>query len=350
MNRESKKYVYMLVLAALAVTVFVMSDRARSRGRHVWPVTTLNGTALGTVYQISVKGEMPDGLRDKLDSLFHAADGSLSVFNSDSRLSRINDNRTDTADGNIIYCLDLARQVSELSGGMYDVTVRPLAAALGFSGGDARRLSAQERDSLLQLVGYDKLHIEDGRVVKARPGMQIDLNSIAKGAVVDMAARLLEREGVDEYLVDIGGEIFCRGTNAEGKKWKVGVESPFEGNYSLGKYLYTSLSLTGKGLATSGNYRNYYVNDKGEKYTHIINPLTGENTAGSLLSATVIADNCALADAYGTMFIALGYERAVEVAEKNHIAALFIHAVDDGMETFVTEEMKQYWNGKKSRR
>ncbi|MBP3332016.1 MAG: FAD:protein FMN transferase [Tidjanibacter sp.] len=340
-----KKYVYMFVAAALAVIAVIYSNK--EYGSREWAVKTLNGTALGTVYQVSVKGEMPEGLREGLDSLFRAADMSLSVFNPESRLSRINDNRTDTADRYIIYCLEMAHRVSEISEGMYDVTIRPLSAAMGFSGGEhTAELDNRQRDSLLQLVGYEKISIEGERIVKADPGMQIDLNSIAKGAVVDMAAELLEQYGVEEYLVDIGGEIFCRGTNAEGKDWTIGVETPFEGNYSMGDYLYTTVSISGVGLATSGNYRNFYTAESGKKYTHIVNPKTGENTEGTLLSATVVAESCALADAYGTMFISLGYERAVEVAEQNDIAALFIYADGGEMNTRVTPQMKHYWRGR----
>ncbi len=342
MKKSSKKYIYLFVaisLAAIAVVYCGRNDSPRE-----WAVRTFNGSALGTVYQVSVKGEVPDGLREGLDSLFRAADLSLSVFNPDSRLSRINDNRTDTADRYIIHCLETARRVSEMSDGMYDVTVRPLAAALGFSGGE--RVEDVNLDSLLQLVGYDKLTVEGERIVKQSEGMQIDLNSIAKGAVVDMAARLLEQMGVEEYLVDIGGEIFCRGTNAEGRDWVIGVETPFEGNYSMGDYLHTTVAISGVGLATSGNYRNFYTDEQGEKVTHILNPKTGENTYGSLLSATVVAESCALADAYGTMFMALGFERAVEVAEQHDIAALFIHASGEEMDTFVTQGMKRYWSGR----
>ena len=141
-----------------------------------------------------------------------------------------------------------------------------------------------------------------------------------------MVARLVESEGVEDYLVDIGGEIFCRGTNAQGKPWGVGVETPFEGNFSLsGEHITKVLRVSNVGMATSGNYRNFRTDSLGRKYTHIINPRSGTSTTSNLLSATVLAESCALADAYATMFITLGYERSVEVAEANHISALFIY-------------------------
>ncbi|MBR1957631.1 MAG: FAD:protein FMN transferase, partial [Tidjanibacter sp.] len=188
----------------------------------------------------------------------------------------------------------------------------------------------------LQFVGYEKLSHEGLRIVRSDPRVQIDLNSIAKGATVDMVARLVESEGVGDYLVDIGGEIFCRGTNSYGKPWGVGVETPFEGNFSLtGEHVTKVLRVSNVGMATSGNYRNYRTDSLGNKYTHIIDPRTASSTTSNLLSATVLAESCALADAYATMFITLGLERSVEVAEQHGISALFIY--DDNGKMKVVE-------------
>lgn len=308
-----------------------------SRGSAV-----IEGFSLGTVYRITVKGDVPDGLGSSLDSLFTAADNSMSVFNANSLLSRLNRNETDSLDPHISYCIELARTVSVLSGGKYDITIRPLVEAYGFSG--EASTGEVDLDSLLQLVGYDKISVAGGRLVKENPGTRIDLNSIAKGYTVDMAASLLEGMGVTEYLVDIGGEIFCRGTNPHGKPWVVGIETPADGSYIQGASIERRLSVSGCGVATSGNYRNFRTDVSGRRLTHIIDPQTGMSTQSNLLSATVVAENCALADAMATMFIVLGLEWAIELLYDNpEIAALFIYTNPEGqMHTYHSAAMKPY--------
>ncbi len=304
-------------------------------------VTRMDGFALGTVYQVSVKGPVPANLEERLDSLFAAVTASMSVFAPDSRISRLNRGETDSLDEHLTRCIETADDVSRLSGGLYDITVKPLRDAYGF--GNEKPQENPDIDSLLETVGYDKLSVCEGRLRKSDPRVQIDLNSIAKGYTVDRAGMLLEELGVREYLVDIGGEIYCRGTNASGKEWTVGIESPFEGNYIPGAYVQTVVRLSDAGLATSGNYRNFRVDSLGRRYTHIINPLTGANTRSDLLSATVMASSCMLADAYGTMLMAVGYEKAVELLENMDDAeALLIRAAEDGgTEIYATPGMKE---------
>ena len=312
---------------------------------RVEPVVRFEGFALGTVYSVSVKGAVPEGLEARIDSVFSVAEGSMSVFDKGSLLSRLNRNETDSVDVHIGYCLDMARQVSDISGGRYDVTVLPLVEAYGFSGGRRNGKGVTvDVDSLLPFVGYEKVDVLDGRLVKQHPLTRIDLNSIAKGYTVDLLARMLEGEGVSEYLVNVGGEVFCRGTNAKGKPWVIGIETPVEGNYVQGASVERMLSVSGMGVATSGNYRNFHTDSSGRKYTHIVDPVTGTNTETGLLSASVVAGTCAMADALGTMFIALGLEEALGLAEsRNDIAVLLIFSDDQGrMMTFESKAMKAY--------
>ena len=335
MNRRN--YIILALLAAVVVA-FIVVDCQRNPHRNPAPTTTLRGKALGTFYQITIKGTPSPSFEARLDSLFGAANRSMSIFDPASLLSRINRGETDQADPYIAHCIALAQRVSALSDGAYDITIRPLVEAYGFAGKEAAK--APNVDSLLEFVGYEKLSLDGLRIVKADPRLTIDLNSIAKGATVDMVADLVCSEGFSDYLVDIGGELRCSGTNAHGQRWAVGVETPFEGNYSLtGEHITKVLRVSEVGMATSGNYRNFRTDSLGNKFTHIINPRTGQNTASNLLSATVVAESCALADAYGTMFISLGLERAKQVALDNHIAALFIY--DDGgkMRIFTTPEI-----------
>ncbi|MBO7300025.1 MAG: FAD:protein FMN transferase [Tidjanibacter sp.] len=320
-------YLIPLLLAALIVGLIVMDCRRKPAHKEAQPSVTLRGEALGTFYQVTAVGSLPENFPKRLDSLFDAANASMSIFAEGSLLSRINRGETTTADEHIAYCVRLAQGVSRISDGAYDITIKPLVEAFGFAGKDPNY--KVNIDSLLSFVGYEKLSVEGTTIRKSDPRVKIDLNSIAKGYTVDLAAALVESTGCTDYLVDIGGEIFCRGTNPYGEAWGVGIETPFEGNFSLtGEHITTVVRVSEVGMATSGNYRNFRTDSEGNKYTHIINPRTGESTTSSLLSATVLADNCALADAYGTMFISLGKERSFEVAEREQIAALFIY--DDG--------------------
>lgn len=258
------------------------------------------------------------------------AKASMSIFDENSLLSRLNRNETDLLDEHIRHCLDLSRRISEQSGGVYDVTVAPLVEAYGFAAKD--RQAKVNVDSLLAFVGIDKLQVVDGRLRKADSRVKIDFNSIAKGYVVDMAARALEEWGIEDYLVDIGGEVRCRGVNAKGNAWRVGIETPFDGNNSLGAFVQQVISLSDASMATSGNYRRYYLDEQGQKVSHTLDPRTGRSAVTSLLSATVIAPTCAEADAYGTMFMAMDLEQALRTAkvlEQEGVKVYFIAAGQD---------------------
>ncbi len=330
-----------ILLALLVVAVLLIArDCGHGEGAEGVPTTKLSGRALGTNYNITVVGSLPEEFSGRLEGLYAEVNESMSIFSKSSLLSRINRSECDSVDHHITRCVEVAQRVSAISDGAYDITIGPLVEALGFAGEDADY--KVNVDSLLEFVGYRKLSIVDGRIVKSDPRVSIDLNSIAKGYTVDLVAELIEEYGHSDYLVDIGGEIRCSGTNPRGEQWSIGVETPFEGNYSTsGEYLTSIVKISGVGMATSGNYRNFHTDANGNKYTHIIDPRTGENTISSLLSATVVAQNCMQADAYATMFMALGLERSREVAQREGIAALFIY--DDGGEMIVelTEEWKK---------
>lgn len=199
-------------------------------------------------------------------------------------------------------------------------------------------------DSLLRYVGYEKITIREGRLVKQYPEIQIGLNSIAKGYTVDKIARMLEQEGASDYLVNVGGEIFCRGVNPSGERWHIAIDTPYEGNYLPGASTSTVINVSEAGIATSGNYRNFHTGPDGRKYTHIIDPTTGGNTESNLLSATVVAESCTLADAMATMYMALGLEGSLALlAEHPEFAVLLIYADGNGeMKMHISPAMEQY--------
>ena len=330
---------YFRRLLALA---FVLVAAACSREEQ--PYIRVEGQMLGTFLQVSARTSRSSAevysLMMQIDSM---AKCSMSIFDEQSLLSRLNNNQTDEVDEHIAYCLELSRRVNEQSDGVYDVTVAPLVEAYGFAAKD--RQAKVNVDSLLEFVGIDKLRIEDGHLIKADERVKIDFNSIAKGYVVDMAARALEEWGMTDYLVDIGGEVRCSGVNAKGGPWRVGVETPFDGNNTVGAYVQQVISLSNCSMATSGNYRRYYLDDEGRKVAHTIDPRTGRSAVTALLSATVVAPTCAEADAYGTMFMAMPLEQAIDTArelEKQGVQAYFIAAGEnDEFEIYYTRGLAE---------
>ncbi|GHU98109.1 FAD:protein FMN transferase [Bacteroidia bacterium] len=291
------------------------------------PMVALDGFTQGTTYHIALRSADTTGLQRQIDSLLEAVDNSMSIYNPASLLSQLNDNRTDSLDAMIMHCIEVAGEVARSSGGMYDITVMPLTRAWGFAAKEQQ--GEPNLDSLLRFVGFDKISVRNGRLHKTDPRVMLDLNSLAKGYTVDLVGGLIERRGVTDYLVEIGGEIVARGVNAHGKPWRIGIDRPEEGNFVPGQQLQTALALTNVALATSGNYRKFHTDAAGRKVVHIIDPHTGRAAAGDLLSATVIAPTCIVADAWGTALMALGLERSKEFLEHNHdIMACLIH--DDG--------------------
>ncbi|MBQ8366811.1 MAG: FAD:protein FMN transferase [Alistipes sp.] len=275
-----------------------------SCGRHVEVV----GEALGTFVQIKCYADVSE---DEIVKMVRRVDteakASMSIFNPESLLSRINRNETDTLDEHILRNVELAGRFTQLSHGAYDITIKPLTDAWGF--GRERRNSAPNVDSILQFVGCDMIAVEGNRIVKADDRVQLDLNSIAKGYVVDLVAAELEAMGIEDYMVNIGGEVRTKGVNAKGNLWTIGIETPYDGNMAQDS-LEKIITLSNEAVATSGNYRRFYLTEEGAKVAHTIDPVTGYSVVSELLSVTVVAPTCAEADAAATMFMAMGSTEA----------------------------------------
>lgn len=304
--------------------------------------TTVDGTMLGTTLHVvaDVQGVSAQELYAAVMELDRQAKASMSIFDPESLLSRLNRNQTDSVDRHIAFNLHLADSIGSLSGGRYDVTVKPLVEAWGFAGKQAEE--HPNVDSILQFVGREKVRIEGGRLVKSDPRVQLDFNSIAKGYTVDLLAQLVESLGARNYIVDIGGEVRCKGVNGQGNPWRIGIETPFDGNMTDGEYLQKRIQLTQGGLATSGNYRRFYLDAAGNKVAHTIDPRTGRSALSRLLSVTVAAPTCAEADALGTMFLAMGADDALAAAESMPGAKVYFILADgaDGYEEYISPAMQ----------
>lgn len=222
------------------------------------------------------------------------------------------------------------------------MTVAPLVNAWGFGFKNKLDPDSIPVDSLLELVGYKKVHLIDGKLLKDDPRIMFDASAIAKGYGVDVVADFLESKGVENYMVEIGGEIRAKGKNNKGKIWRVGIDKPIDDPSSLSREIQDVIELGKGAMATSGNYRQFYIKD-GKKYAHTIDPRLGYPVQHSLLSASVIAPDCMTADAYATAFMVLGLEKSIEIVEKDTLMeAYFIYSDNDGnLKTFTTAKLKE---------
>ena len=322
MEQKNKKLLWQLPFLALLIVGTVVILRRQA------PFHTDQGLVFGTIYKVTYQSDT--NLKEEIEDELRKVDFSLSPFNKESVITRINENESTQADSMFITVFRLAQEVSARTGGAFDITVAPLVNAWGFGFKTSTGVSEATIDSLRQFVGIGKVTLEGDRIVKSDPRIMLDCSAIAKGFGVDCVARLLESKGVKNFMVDIGGEVVVRGENPKMSKWRIGINKPVDDSLSLNNELQTILEISDMGMATSGNYRNFYYKD-GKKYAHTIDPRTGYPIQHNILSSTVIAGDCATADAYATSFMVLGLDSAMQVcASHPGIEAYFIVSREDG--------------------
>lgn len=307
------------LLFLIIATVWILHFRGAATLR------TAEGTIFGTTYH--VKYESTESLDSVILNELKCVDASMSVFNQLSTISQINSGKAQKADAMLYEVLQKARVVSENTQGAFDVTVMPLVNAWGFGFKKGAFPTDAQVDSLRKIVGFHHIELtKDSLVKKDDARVMIDCGAIAKGYGVDRVAKVLRDHGVINYMVEIGGEVVTKGRNPEGHPWQIGISRPTAGAEVSSQPLQTVLSLENAALATSGNYRNFYEHN-GKKYAHTIDPRTGRPVQHSLLSATVIAPDCATADAYATSFMVMGIEGAKQVLAKHkELKAYLIYA------------------------
>ncbi len=303
----------------------------------------ISGFAQGTTYNITYENSSNEYYAQAIDSILKAFDKSLSSYDSTSIISRINnDDPQIEADDWFVEVFKKSAEVNVISGGAFDITVGPVVRAWGFGNGPVAKHDSAYIDSLLQYVGMDKVKLEGRKVVKKSPGVKIDVNAIAQGYSVDVVCDFFKSKGIKNYLVEIGGEVRGKGTNAKDKFWHIGIDKPADGNMDPGNELQAIIEINNKSLATSGNYRKFFVED-GIKYSHTIDPKTGFPARNTLLSATVVCDDCMTADAYATTFMVLGVEKSMELLPKlQDIEVYFVYSNQQGeYKVFFSEGMKK---------
>ena len=286
------------------------------------------GFIFGTVYHVTYQYNRD--LKDEIESELNKVDNSLSPFNNQSVITAVNQNKNPEVNEMFSDVFNLAEQVSQETDGAFDITVAPMVNLWGFGFKKGISPSKQKIDSLRQIVGYKKVSLRDGHVIKADKRIMLDCSAIAKGYGSDVVARYLRSKGITNFMIEIGGEIVTSGKSEKRLPWKIGVTKPTDDSLNTNQELETVLNVTDKAMATSGNYRNFYYKG-GKKYAHTIDPKTGYPVQHSLLSSTVLASNCATADAYATAFMVLGIDKAKVVLQKHpELMAYFIYAGPDG--------------------
>ncbi len=300
-----------------------------------------SGRVFGTYYKIIYTS--PEDLHEGIVASLQSVNASLSTFDSTSIISRINQNDTNVVvDSLFTVVFTTAQQVSEQTSGAFDITVAPLVNAWGFGFDPTRTRSQATMDSLKACVGYQKISLTDGKVTKQKPCVQLDASAIAKGLGCDVVAQYLESQGVEHYLIDIGGELRLKGNNDKGEKWRIGIQQPAEDSLLVSNDVAAILSLTDVGVATSGNYRQFYYQD-GKKISHTIDPRTGTPCQHNLLSTTVVAPTTMLADAYATAFMVLGDRDSIEaVAKANQLAVYLLYAEQDTIQSVYNNLFEPY--------
>ncbi len=273
-----------------------------------------SGMVFGTTYSITY--QYHENLKSDIEDVMKQVDNSLSPFNKSSVITAINNNTSTKADKYLTEVFTLAQTVNKETEGAFDITVAPLVNAWGFGFRSGTKPTEAQTDSLLAIVGQEKVTLKDGKIIKSDPRIMLDCSAIAKGFGVDKVAEFLADKGIKNYLVEIGGEISARGMNSRGTEWNIGITKPVDDSLSINQENQAVLQITDKAMATSGNYRNFYY-EGGKKYAHTINPHTGKPAQSDILSATVIAESCAVADAYATAFMVLGSDKVKEILKKH---------------------------------
>lgn len=269
-------------------------------------------------------------LSDSIISVLREVELSVSPFNKKSRITAINENRSDTLDGYLSRLYDKSVEINRESGGAFDPTVSPLVNLWGFGYEKTGKANRQAVDSILMFVGIDKTRKEGIRIVKSDGRTTFNFSAIAKGMGCDEVGKMLERNGVTDYIVEIGGEITAKGHNPKGQKWRISIDKPINANDTVIHHSAGIVEITNCGIATSGNYRNYHTDSAGNKVAHTINPRTGIPEQSDVLSATVIAPDCMTADAYATTFMVLGLEKSKKLLDKHPEISAMLITSDNG--------------------
>ena len=323
MNKKRLIWQIPFLLFLVIGTVIIIKQQKNINYQHD------EGFIFGTIYHITYHSDT--NLKKEIEAELKKVDQSLSPFNKTSVITKVNRNENPVVDPMFKEVFLLAENISNETHGAFDITVAPLVNEWGFGFKKGVEPTRQVIDSLKYIVGYQKVKLTPKNYVqKQDPRIMLDCSAIAKGYGCDVVARLLRKNGINDYMIEIGGEIVTRGFNQKQEPWRIGVNKPTDDSLNTSQELQTVLNVTDIAMATSGNYRNFYYKN-GKKYAHTIDPKTGYPVQHTLLSATVLAKDCATADAYATSFMVMGLEKAKEILNRHsELMAYLIYTNDDG--------------------
>lgn len=323
-----KRLVWQLPFLAFLIigTIWIVSNQRNA------PYQQQSGMIFGTQYHVTYQYD--ENLQQEIEAVLKQVDNEFSMFNKASTVTLINQGKSPELSEKFVSVFTLAQEINKESDGAFDITIAPLVNAWGFGFKTRQMPNTNQIDSLLAFVGMNKLSLmkKNGKTYMQTSckGVTLDFSAIAKGYGTDCVAKLLSDKGIDNYMIEIGGEIVTKGNNPKRLPWKIGVEKPKDDSVQVEGEYQTILNVTDQAMATSGNYRNFYYKG-GRKYAHTIDPKSGRPVQHSLLSATVLTDCCAKADGYATAFMVMGMEKA-KVLLKRHpeLKACFIYADSKG--------------------
>lgn len=331
------------VAAILFLIVFLSIYFFRQNSTQPYQIN--RGMIFGTVYNI--KYQYKKDIQTDIENELKRFELSLSPFNKQSIIARINNNDPDVkVDKWFTTVFNKSKEIYELSEGYFDPTVSPLINAWGFGFEKSDSVTQDLIDSLLLFVGMDKITLDkQGRIIKSDPRIKLDFSAIAKGYGCDVVGTYLKKKGIRNFMVEIGGEVVAQGVNPSGNCWRLGIRIPKEEERIEPVRWIEKISLCNAAMATSGNYLNYRIKD-GKKFAHTINPKDGKPIQRTLLSATVLSDDCITADALATTFMVIGLEKALEIAESlPDVEAYFISANETDTTGYIistTSGIKKY--------
>lgn len=315
-----------VLVSMFSLVLFVMSCQSEEKAEFV----QIGGMAQGTTYSIVYENTINEHLNVPISRLLSDFDSSLSNYEANSIISKINRNESVELDSLFISFFNLSAQIYAKTNGAFDITVAPLVNAWGFGWKQKVDPDSAMVDSLLQYVGMEKIKLSYGKVKKTNLNMQIVSNAIAQGQSVDMIAQFLDNKGIKNYLVEVGGELKMKGLNKKGEMWRVGIDKPVDSLSLDNRQLQSVVSVTDVAVATSGNYRKFYLKD-GMKLSHTVDPRTGYPVSHSLLSVTVFANSCAEADALATAFMVMGVDATKAFVRKHsQYKCILMYAGENG--------------------
>lgn len=321
---KKKKLIWQIpfLLILIIGSIFVIRQQRNT------PFQKDEGMVFGTIYHITYQSDI--NYQKEIETELQKVDNSLSPFNKTSIISRINRNEKVKVDEMFSEVFQLAEKISGETDGAFDITVAPMVNAWGFGFKTGNPPTRQTIDSLRTIVGFHTVSLQDGYVIKKNPKTMLDCSAIAKGYGTDVVARFLKKKGVQNFMVEIGGEIVVNGNSEKLQPWRIGINKPTDDSLNTSQAIQDVVSVSNIAMATSGNYRNFYYKN-GKKYAHTIDPKTGYPVQHNILSATVFADDCATADAYATSFMVLGLDGAKKILEKHpELCAYLIYSDQKG--------------------